>query len=257
MINTKSFSRIAALLLAAVMMLSLFAACKKDEPAPADPTAAPAEQTAEPASEATEEPTEAPTEEPTPEPAISGDASALVGRWECSYNIAETMNAVFAEDDTGMYSDLHLSDAYMKLYATFNADGTYLMEVDEESQRAAMEQLVDELVPYMKELIIGLYTAFAEPGQELTEEEILEAMEIESWDQLGEQMLSEMDDGEGDLNDEGTYEYADGKLTFNANDGASEVLLVTVNGGEFSIDSVENGTDFSDEMLPMVFHKVG
>lgn len=243
-------ARIAALLLAVMMVLTVFAACtnKQNTPAP----------TEEPVM--TEEVTEAPTDEPTEEPTEAAPVveGSIVGTWEGEINIADQMNQAFAEDETGMLSGVTISDTFFTLTMTFNEDGTYVIQPEAESYKAAVASAAKEMVPVMKDLMMAMFSAMSEDGEQMTEEQVLEALEIKSWDELGEQMLADIDENEDDLVEEGTYELKDGKLSITNADGDVEVIAVTVGENELSFDAIESGegANISSGMLPMVFNRV-
>ena len=252
---------IAALLLAVIMIVASFAACtKKDEPKPTEEPAKTEEVTPEPTEETTPEPTEEPTPEPTDVPA--NDSAALVGTWTASMNLAEMMNKGLQQDETGMFSDVHLSDVFVDLVMTFNEDGSYTVDADQEALKAALRQISEELLPVMKEFMMGMLSAFSENGEEVTEEQALEMLEIESWDELTEQMMAEFDEDQNQFSGSGMYKLEGDRLILSEGEGApidenAEALIITMGSGEFTIVSVENATDegITEEMLPLVFKK--
>lgn len=254
MLFTKNFFRAAALLLAVVMAAVMFGACA-NKGTPVQPTAEPTEV---PTEAPTEEPTEAPTEEPTEAP-VSGenDNALIVGVWKTSFNLAEEIRKSFEEDETGMFPDMEISDAFFDITLDFNEDGTFAMDIDPESYRAAMKQISDEMVPVLKDFMIAMLSAFSEEGEEYTEEEILEMLEISSWDELGEQMIGSVEDA--DLSTAGKYEYKDGLLYMSCEeDDQTPPITVTLDGDELTFVSVEDSENgiFSSEGFPMVFKKI-
>lgn len=264
----KNMTKALALALAVMLFAALFAACSgKDQPAP---TEAPAENTSAPAEAATEVPTEAPTEvptevpteEPTQEPDQSGanDNDKLVGVWETNINIAEQVESGLESDETGMFAGVELSDAYFKLILTFNDDGSYTFEADMDTYKEAMSQIVSEIVPVLKEYMVAILSLFAEEGQELSEEEMLAMLEISSWDELGEQMLGEIDENEEEMSSSGTYELKDNTLRMTDDDGYdTTVASVSVSANTFTIEEVDaqEGDLLSDTIMPMVFNRIG
>lgn len=263
--NSKS---IIALLIAVLMVVACFAACKKDQPKPNDEP----EKTEEvaPTEEATAEPTAEPTEEPTPEPTAApvNDPSAIIGTWECSINLADVMTEGMKQDETGMaqmFENVDLSDAFVINRYTFNEDGTYVYQPDIESYKTAMKQVIDELVPVLKEYMMSMFQAVAEEGQEVTEEMVLDALEIDSWDELGEQMIGNIDEDPDQLIINGTYTFEDGRLTLegtHTEDGESEteteIYQISVYGDELTFVSVEKAASstYPEGMFPIVFKKV-
>jgi|GEM_PF-3111538 len=248
MFNAKNLFRTTALIIALVMVFSLFTACgKQGEPEP----------TVEPTEAVTAEPTAEPTPEPTADP-----KAAIVGRWAADYNLADAINAGIAADESGMYGDLHISDAFIKLYFTFNEDGSYEMEPEEESYKAAMKQVTNELIPVLKDMVIAMFSAFAEEGQELSEEDILAALEIDSWDEFGEQVLEEMGSADDELSMKGMYELEGSKLSLSngegqAVDASAQTIVISIDGSKLTFESVESTMDegFTNEMMPIVFNK--
>ena len=253
----KHLPRALALLLAVIMVAAAFAACN-NKPSQPEPTEAVTEA---PTEVPTEAPTPEPTEAPTPEPASE---AMLYGAWETEINIAETTMKAFAEDTTGMFSGIELSDAFITLRLVFNEDGTYSVDADPESYKAAMKQMVDEMVPALKELMIAMLSAFAEEGQELTEEDMLALLEIDSWDELGEQMLGDIDAEDDEFSSKGMYELREDKLYMSDGEGvpvddSASIVTITLTADELTFVSAEGDSEdslFSNPLMPMVFKKV-
>lgn len=234
-----------ALLLMAVMVLASFAACTKKDNGSVPVT---------PVGTATPEPTAEPTltAEPTPESVEEGDVTALYGTWEGAYDLAGAFNKSIEEDETGMFSGLTFTDVAVTMYLTFNEDGTFEFIPDEESYKAAMEQIVTQMVPVLKEFVVAMYSAFAEEGEEVTEEDILEAMEVESWDEVGEQMLEEINSEEQNgLDVKGTYELDGNTLKLNDN-----LITISLSRTELVFESLVDGEEFEAAMFPITFSKV-
>jgi hypothetical protein len=90
------------------------------------------------------------------------------------------------EEDAEMLGDIDFSGITMKMAAEFKADGTYTTEVDKTSAETAMKQLVEKLIPALKEVFRQQMAALSEdPNAEVTDEMldgVLSMMGVDSWE---------------------------------------------------------------------------
>ena len=135
------------------------------------------------------------------------DEELIVGKWQTDLDFQKLADSMAAEGEE-MMGDIDLSGVSMKLGIEFKADGTYAVEMDQASAESAMKQLVEKMIPMIKEEIKQQMG-----GMEVTDEmmdSMLAMFGVDSWDALGEMFLQELDLSEANVS--GKYLLKDGKL---------------------------------------------
>ena len=137
------------------------------------------------------------------------DEQLIVGSWTGEIDYTEQMKATVNANPDPMFGSVEVEDFKLKVTVEFKEDGTYSALADEESFKAATRKLIEQITPQLKTIITSLLSAFG--GSELTDEQMLEMLEISSWDELADQVLDK-----GFNSDLGTasgkWELRDGKL---------------------------------------------
>lgn len=176
-------------------------------------------------------------------------AEGIVGKWEASLDMKEMME----QNMDGMTLDAFT----IVMRFQFNQDGTYIMEMDQDSVKQAMNGLK---APVEK--------LFEEQAKELgmSLDEFKKAYEESmgmSFDTLFDSLIEELlDSEEFAFKNEGCYKEADGKLylTDDKSEPADEdddYFTYELKGSELRLTGMsEDGGDvFADEMFPMVFKR--
>jgi len=189
----------------------------------------------------------------------------IVGKWESVIDFQKVMeSAMESEDDASMLEGIDFSGITMKMGAEFKADGTYAVNVDKESGETAMKQMVEKLVPALKEMIKQEIIASGTDASEVTDEMLdgmLAMFNVDSWDALGDMFIEEMDTDEifGEINSAGKYLIKDGKLYLSQTadgDPAQE------EGAEFTVTDKNltfkaPGEDTPEYLRELTFNRVG
>ncbi len=145
------------------------------------------------------------------------DEELIVGKWESKVDFGPVMEEAMKEagDEAEMLKDVDFSGITMTINAEFKADGTYTLSMDKASGEAAMKQMVQKLLPALKEYFRQMMAE--QSGGEVTDEmldQMLALMGVDSWDALGEMLMENMDPEEmfEDTDRAGKYLIKDGKL---------------------------------------------
>ena len=195
------------------------------------------------------------------------DEELIVGKWETNIDFGKVMEDAMKEagDEAQMLGDVDFSGITMKMNAEFKADGTYTIAVDKASGEAAMKQLVEKLVPALKEVFRQMMADQA-GGQEVTDEMLdsaLAMMGAESWDDLGDMFLQEMDTDEmfAETNKTGKYLIKDGKLYLAEGEddpAEAEGTEYKVSDKSLTIEVPQEGDEEVPEYLRnLTFNRVG
>lgn len=198
------------------------------------------------------------------------DAELIVGKWETAIDFGKVMDDAMKEagEEAEMLGDMDFSGITMKMNAEFKADGTYTMEVDKASGETAMKQMVEKLVPALKEAFRQQMAAFSEdPNAEITDEMLdgmLAMMGVDSWDALGDMFVQEMDADEmfKEANLSGKYLLKDGKLYMTTDaDGdpaEEEGTEYKISDKSLTIQTPQNADEEVPEYLKnLTFSRVG
>ena len=255
----KKFAKLIALILALVLVLSL-AACKKSGDAETQ-ASAPAADEGKQNTEANAE-TDAPA---TEAPAAEGD---IVGKWTCELSIEGLMQANAGNTDEqsmGMVKTL-FGDGSIIVNLEFNADGTTVFSMDQESIKALMNNMINNIDAIIPQIV---------EAQGMTQEDFAAALEQQgmTMDQFKEQLAEQFKDEDllGDLDNtsaNGTYKLEGDKLFITAegkeiNDSQYLVIDLTANTlvikEVVGIEDLGNDMDLEgmEKMLPWTFNRVG
>lgn len=255
----KKFAKLIALILALVLVLSL-AACKKSGDAETQ-ASAPAADEGKQSTDANVE-TDAPA---TEAPAAEGD---IVGKWACELSIEGLMQANAGNTDEqsmGMVKTL-FGDGSIIVNLEFNADGTTVFSMDQESIRALFDNMINNIDTIIPQIV---------EAQGMTQEDFAAALEQQgmTMDQFKEQLAEQFKDEDllGDLDNtsaNGTYKLEGDKLFITAegkeiNDSQYLVIDLTANTlvikEVVGIEDLGNDMDLEgmEKMLPWTFNRVG
>lgn len=250
-----------------------------EKQADTEPPATEAPATEPPATEppATEPPaTEPPaTEPPATEPeddevfaAIGNPAldRSAVGTWRYVLDYGELMNATATQEDLDAMGEMGeaLLNVYdglqMDVILDLRSDGSFSFGFDEDSARAAIEEMISRLGEVMIPLIASML--------EMTEEQMLEQLEAADMtvDDLLGQFMGEMDSEEMveqilESYQEGSWRYVDGKLYLVEAGGTVDpdsFATVELAGGVLTITDVpadNESSEMYEAMLPMEFNR--
>ena len=171
-------------------------------------------------------------------------------------------------DDAGELGNLEFKDITMKLFVEFNEDGTYKSSADKESVDAAMDKFKEQLVPMLTDVFKkSVAEAFGKDASEVTDDEVnsfLALLGMTSMEDMAEMMLEEMrpEDLYKEMESTGKYMLKDGVLytTDSADEEATEesdccayelqdkTLKLNAKEGEEAPEGLK-------EMLPLTFTK--
>lgn len=260
----KKFAKLIALILALVLVLSL-AACKKSGDAETQ-ASAPAADEGKQNTDANAE-TDAPaTDAPATEaPAAEGD---IVGKWSCELSIEALMQANAGNTDEQSMEMVKtlFGDGSIIVNLEFNADGTTVFSMDQESIKALMNNMINNIDAIIPQIV---------EAQGMTQEDFAAALEQQgmTMDQFKEQLAEQFKDEDllGDLDNTsttGTYKLEGDKLFITAegkeiNDSQYLVIDLTANTlvikEVVGIEDLGNDMDLEgmEKMLPWTFNRVG
>lgn len=182
---------------------------------------------------------------------------SIVGTWEGTLDFSKAFSQGVAEGDEAMGQYFNITGLNLTMRMTFRENGTFIMEIDEESAKAAFKgiegQLTEGMSAYMESMLEGtgmsLEDALAASGTTLEE---MVSMFLS--DEVIEAMVSQM-------KSEANYKAVRGKLFTSENlDDAideSEFQPYSISGGELRL---LEGEDTEDDpfagMYPLVLKKV-
>lgn len=266
----KKFAKLIALILALVLVLSL-AACKKSGDAETQASAPAADEGKQSTDANVETDANAETDAPatdapaTEAPAAEGD---IVGKWSCELSIEALMQANAGNTDEqsmGMVKTL-FGDGSIIVNLEFNADGTTVFSMDQESIKALMNNMINNIDAIIPQIV---------EAQGMTQEDFAAALEQQgmTMDQFKEQLAEQFKDEDllGDLDNTsatGTYKLEGDKLFITAegkeiNDSQYLVIDLTANTlvikEVVGIEDLGNDMDLEgmEKMLPWTFNRVG
>ena len=261
----KKFAKLIALILALVLVLSL-AACKKSGDAETQASAPAADEGKQGTDANVETNANAETDAPATEaPAAEGD---IVGKWACELSIEDLMQASADNTDEqsmGMVKTL-FGDGSIIVNLEFNADGTTIFSMDQESIKALMDNMINNIDAIIPQIV---------EAQGMTQEDFAAALEQQgmTMDQFKEQLTEQLKDEDllGDLDNtsaNGTYKLEGDKLFITAegkeiNDSQYLVIDLTANTlvikEVVGIEDLGNDMDLEamEKMLPWTFNRVG
>ena len=202
-----------------------------------------------------------------PPPVVKTDADLIIGRWEAQIDLEDAFAQGLGESEGAeLFADLDFSGIYMEMDMEFRDDGTLNMEVDRASVEAAMNTLVDRIVEAFPEIIRSEIAKQAGVDvSEVTDEVldlVLEQMGMESWDDVGEMLRSQidLDDMFEDTEFHGYYLVKDGTLYTNQYDEATEddePMRYELDGDTLVLHPEDNNDDLPAFMYNLTFRRVG
>ena len=188
------------------------------------------------------------------------DADKILGTWETTWDMSDMLAKEVAGEEIAQY--MQIKDFAVVMRFTFNEDGTYKMEVSEESLKAAFEtlkgQFVEGMTAYMEDML-------ADSGLNMSVEEALALSGIDM-DAIIEESFTEdmLDDVVDEFVSDGEYEVKDGKLyTFDKGESLdeNEYIRYELSGKElvFSelVSDVDDSAEAAEYLLPLTLKKVG
>ena len=188
------------------------------------------------------------------------DADKILGTWETTWDMSDMLAKEVAGEEIAQY--MQIKDFAVVMRFTFNEDGTYKMEVSEESIKAAFEtlkgQFVEGMTAYMEDML-------ADSGLNMSVEEALALSGIDM-DAIIEESFTEdmLDDVVDEFVSDGEYEVKDGKLyTFDKGESLdeNEYIRYELSGKELIFSELVSDEDDSAEaaeyLLPLTLKKVG
>lgn len=184
------------------------------------------------------------------------DSASLVGEWQATLEMANTLNESLASDPT-MADYIKIDSFAMKMDLSLRDDGTFTLALNEASVNEAFEgikaPLKDGITAYMEASLEGT-------GMSVEDALAASGMDIDS---MMDSMLSpEMITASlGDATESGSYVAKDGKLYF-LDEGEtkpgddSAAMPYTLSGSKLTLDKPSSG-DVGDlaEFFPMEFAK--
>ena len=176
-----------------------------------------------------------------------GGEVTIVGTWEGTMDMGAMM---------GMLMQMDIEEPIsLDMTFTFNEDGTYAVNMDEDSLNSAMDTLVDVVI----DLLIEMYES---QGVDINEMLAAEGMTMDDFTQeiMGSMDLEEM---MGETETTGYYKYEDGKF-YTAEDKedlegdleALECTLVTLTSTTLTFTDIEQDGEKMSELMPDMFPMV-
>ena len=184
------------------------------------------------------------------------DSASLVGEWQATLEMADTLNESLASDPT-MADYIKIDSFAMKMDLSLRDDGTFTLALNEASVNEAFEgiktPLKDGITAYLEASLEGT-------GMSVEDALAASGMDIDS---MMDSMLSpEMITASlGDATESGNFVAQDGKLYF-LDEGVtkpaadSEAMPYTLSGSKLTLEKPTSG-DVGDlaEFFPMEFAK--
>ena len=171
------------------------------------------------------------------------DESLIIGKWQTSVDLAGVMDEALKDSDmteeAEIFGDTDLSGITMLLNMEFKEDGTYTVSLDNASGEDAVKQMAQRMIPALKEYLRGVYaSSTGADASAVTDEELdllLPQMGMESWDDMGEMIMGEIDTDEmfAEANSAGKYMLKDGKLY--TTDSVDEEATVLSEASEYEL----------------------
>ncbi len=197
------------------------------------------------------------------------DAERIIGRWETEFDASKAaQEALETEGET--YKDVTFSDLMIKLQIEFREDGTYSSAIDQDSAKAAIDKLGEQLVPMIRQIFTAQIAEALEVDPEtLTDDDVLPYLAmfgITSYEDFAKMLTDEMKPEEivEDANMSGKYMLKDGKLYMStaADEEATEESDANAyeftEDGKLKLDAAE-GVDVPEgmeDLLPLTFTKL-
>ena len=191
----------------------------------------------------------------------------IVGKWATDIDFGSVMEKALAEEEQAaeLFGDADFSGISLPLTMEFKEDGTYEVNVDKASGEKAVKQMADVMIPSIKELMRKELASTS--GSEVSDEELdsmLAMMGMESWEDFGDMVLSQIDTDQmfDDINATGKYMLKNDKLyTSGAVDEEateeSDAFLCEINGDTLKLSSQQDKADLPDFLKELTLTRVG
>lgn len=197
------------------------------------------------------------------------DAERIIGRWETEFDASKAAQEAI-EDAGDEYEGISFSDLMIKLQVEFKEDGTYTTAIDEDSAKAAITKIGEQLVPAIRQIFVKeIAEALGADPDSLTDDDVMPYLSlfgITSFEDFAALMTEDMkpEDLVEDANMSGKYMLKDGKIYMSesvdeeATEQGEPVAYAFNEDGTLKLDAVE-GTEASEslkDMLPLTFTKI-
>lgn len=197
------------------------------------------------------------------------DAERIIGKWETEFDAAKAAQEALEESGEG-YEGVSFSNIIIKLQLEFKEDGTYSSAIDEDSAKAAIDKLGEQMVPMIRQLFTAqIADALGVDASTLTDDDVLPYLSlfgITSYEDFAKMLTDEMkpEDLVADANMSGKYMLKEGKLYMS--DSADEEA--TEESDVLAYEFAEDGTlklntaegeeipEGMEDMLPLTFTKI-
>lgn len=187
----------------------------------------------------------------------------LIGKWEGKADITEAVVTAM-KNELGDELDFDPDPIYVYGTLTFNEDGTYSFEFDEDKTTESVVNMIDGMKNVLKEAV---YQAFEAEG--ISREDADAAIEASAGMSMDDYLETSMDDLKDEIdldlaenNEVGTFESKDTSLTLHPEDGADETMTFKLDGSKltltFDVDQLDLDDDIFDgiDKLEFVFDRV-
>lgn len=197
------------------------------------------------------------------------DAERIIGRWETEFDAAKAVQEALA-NESEEYSGITFSDLMIKLRIEFKEDGTYSTAIDEDSAKAVITKIGEQMVPMIREIFTAqIAEALEVDPSTLTDDDVLPYLSllgITSYEDFAKMITDEMKPEEivADADMSGKYMLKDGKLYMSdsadkeATEESDVVAYAFSEDGTLKMDAAE-GTEVPEnmkDMLPLTFTKI-
>lgn len=187
----------------------------------------------------------------------ASEADKLVGNWAAEIDMSDSVNEDLAEE----IGEADIFSAYViTMNLSFNEDGTYKMEVDEEKMEETLEILYEEVKAYM---IKYLEMLISDQKLNMTVDEVLKQSGTNMDTLIAEFGLEDMyKEMAEEVLAEGIYDAKDGKLFMSEGKDSAidegEYELYTLDGDMLTITGCYPETEVEDDVMdyPIVFNKI-
>lgn len=187
-----------------------------------------------------------------------GRENRVVGVWRTEVELSDAINAALEAEELGEF--LEVSTFPVRLEFTFNENGTYACQADEERFAETVENMKEELTEGFTRYTRHLVT---ETGREMEVAEVFEALGVSLDEMLDEAFELEKLTGLSAGEEAGRYEIRGDRLYFSKSvDGEVEWESwdeFWVEGDRMTFLSCQGTPNaaFAAEEYPVVFEKVG
>lgn len=195
------------------------------------------------------------------------DEELIVGKWETNIDFETVMEEVMkGSSNAELLEEVDFSGITMRMTAEFTAEHTYTVTVDRASAETAIKEMVNRMIPAMKNMIRKeLAEGMGVTAEEITDEQVdamLPYLGVDSWDALRDMLLENMDVDAmfKDSDISGKYMLKDGKF-YSANSGEvteeSESMRYELSGDTLVLHTEDTSDDMPEFMKTLTFKRVG